>query len=90
MYITELLRTCMFYLGQGLEDQSSLSGLSVLLVGLRLQSHLLSLRLAHGFDGGGLRLTDLLDLLCLSLSDQHRLLPDAGGNTPVKAAPRSL
>jgi len=59
----------MFYHGQGLEDHSRLGCLSIQLVGLGLQSHPLRLCLAHCCDGARLRLSDALDLLCLSLGN---------------------
>lgn len=69
---------CVTDLGQGLQDQSSLGSIAVLLVGFSFQPHLLSLCLSHRFDGGGLRLTDKADLFGLCLRRQHLLCPEGG------------
>lgn len=66
---------CAADLGQRLQDQGRFGGLSVLLVGLSFQPHLLSLRLPHRFDRRGLGLADEADLLGLCLGRQHRLCP---------------
>lgn len=62
-------------LGQSLQDQGGLGGVAVLLVGLGLQSHLLSLSLSHRLNGAGLGLADEADLLGLCLGRQHLLGP---------------
>lgn len=75
------MQPCNTDLGQGLQDQSSLGSVTVLLVSLSFQSHLLSLCLSHRFNGGGLCLTDEADFLCLCLGSQHLLCPGGGAET---------
>lgn len=73
------MQPCATHLGQGLQDQSGLGSIPVLLVSLSFQSHLLSLCLSHRFNGGGLCLADEADFLGLCLGRQHLLCPGGRG-----------